>query len=127
MATRVFISFDYDHDADLRVMLVGQSKLQDSPFDISDYSIKSASPSWREDAKQRMTASSCVAVICGLHTIVAVGVAAEVKIAQDLGKPYFLLAGRAAGANKMPTTALASDKLYKWTWENVKSLIQGGR
>src|SRR4051794_6158339 len=40
VATRVFISYDYDNDAFLKEALVGQSKLPDSPFDISDWSIK---------------------------------------------------------------------------------------
>lgn len=38
--TKVFISFDYDHDEDIKQMLVGQSKNTDSPFDIVDMSIK---------------------------------------------------------------------------------------
>lgn len=127
MARRVFISFDYDYDLDLKNLLVGQSKYADSPFDISDYSIKVASSRWRDEARRRISASSTVAVICGLHTSQAVGVSTEVKIAQELGKPYFLLAGRSSGGNKRPVAALASDKLYKWTWDNLKTLVEGGR
>lgn len=37
---RVFISFDYDHDSDLKTMLVGQAKNEDSPFEIDDWSVK---------------------------------------------------------------------------------------
>jgi hypothetical protein len=55
------------------------------------------------------------------------GVAVEVGIAQDEKVPYFLLAGRAAGGNKKPTTAKDTDKLYKWTWEILKKLIGGAR
>ena len=36
---RVFISFDYDHDSDLKTLLVGQAKNADSPFEITDMSI----------------------------------------------------------------------------------------
>jgi hypothetical protein len=68
-----------------------------------------------------------VAVICGQHTETATGVAQEVTIAQEEGIPYFLLAGRSAGGNKKPTTAQSSDKLYEWTWENLKTLVKGGR
>ena len=39
---RVFISFDYDHDLDLKNLLVGQAKNEDSPFEIADFSIKEA-------------------------------------------------------------------------------------
>jgi len=68
-----------------------------------------------------------VIVICGKHTDTATGVNAEIRIARDEEKPYFLLAGRADGGNKKPTAALDSDKMYKWTWDNLKSLIAGNR
>jgi len=35
--TRVFTGFDYDHDEDLRNLLVGQAKLSDSPFELADW------------------------------------------------------------------------------------------
>ena len=127
MAKRVFISFDYDWDLDLKNLLVGQAKYPDSPFEISDYSIKTASPQWRDEARRRIAASSTVAVICGQHTDKATGVSVEVALAQELGKPYFLLAGRSAGGNKKPSAAEASDSLYKWTWPNLKTLVEGGR
>lgn len=127
MATRVFISFDYDYDSDLRMLLVGQAKHSDSPFEISDWSIKVASVGWRDEARRRIAASSSVAVICGNYTDKATGVAAELTIAQELGKPYFLLSGRATGVNKKPTTARSADKIYDWTWPNLKSLVAGNR
>ena len=37
---RVFTSFDFDHDEDLRNLLVGQSKNADSPFEMADWSVK---------------------------------------------------------------------------------------
>ncbi len=40
MAARIFTSFDYDHDAFLRTALVGQSKHEDTPFEICDWSVK---------------------------------------------------------------------------------------
>lgn len=125
---RVFTSFDYDNDDDLRVMLLGQAENPDSPFDIADWSLKEPlTGDWKEKIKPRIRAVSQVAVICGHYTDRAVGVAAEVEIARDLGKPYFLLSGRATGMNKKPTSALSTDKIYDWTWENLKKLIAGGR
>jgi MTH538 TIR-like domain (DUF1863). len=123
----VFISFDYDHDDDLRVMLVGQAKNPDSPFDVADWSIKEASSDWKDKARARIKRAQQVIVICGKHTDSATGVNAEIRIARDEQKPYFLLAGRADGGNKKPTAATESDKLYTWTWENLKKLIAGGR
>lgn len=42
MKKRAFISFDYDHDEELKQALIGQSKNPDSPFSINDMSIKQA-------------------------------------------------------------------------------------
>jgi len=38
--TKVFTSFDFDHDEDLRNLLVGQSKNPDTPFELADWSVK---------------------------------------------------------------------------------------
>jgi|SRR5450759_2463952 len=127
-ATRVFISFDFDHDEDLKNMLVGQAKYSDSPFSIADWSVKEPlTGDWKEKVRKRIRAVDVVSVICGHYTDTATGVAAEVEIAQEENIPYFLLAGRATGTNKKPKTAKSSDKIYKWTWENLKNLIGGGR
>jgi len=128
MAKRVYISFDYDHDDDLKTLLVGQAKNPDSPFAIADWSIKEPiTTNWKATARQRIRAVDVVAVICGKYTNTATGVAAEVSITQEEEIPYFLLAGRAAGGNKKPTTARTDDKLYAWDWENLKRLIGGAR
>jgi len=125
--TRVFISFDYDHDEDLKNLLVGQSKNQDSPFEIADWSLKEESDDWREEARKRISRSEQVMVICGEHTDTAAGVSEEIRITRDEDKPYFLLWGRADKTCKKPKVALDSDKIYKWTWENLKKLIGGER
>jgi hypothetical protein len=126
--TKVFVSFDYDHDETLKEFLVGQSKLKDSPFELADWSIKEPQTGdWKEKARKRIKVVDVVAVICGLHTDTATGVSAEVTIAQEEKKDYFLLAGYADKANKKPKSAKDSDKIYKWTWDNLKTLIGGGR
>ena len=66
-------------------------------------------------------------MLCGNYTDTATGVNIEIRIAREEQKPYFLLAGRADGNNKKPTAALATDKVYNWTWPNLKALIAGGR
>lgn len=126
MAQRAFISFDYDNDARLKDLLVGQSRNLDSPFDIADWSIKTASPTWKIEARRRIRAAGLVIVLCGRNTASAVGVREELRIAQEESIPYFLLAGYKDGSVK-PTTAKASDKLYTWTWDNLKALVKGSR
>jgi len=125
---RVFISFDYDHDEILRTFLVGQSKHEDTPFDLADWSIKETlTGNWKEKARSRIRAVDVVAVICGEHTDTATGVSEELRIAQQENIPYFLLWGYSDKTCKKPRAARDSDKMYKWTWDNMKSLIAGNR
>lgn len=123
----VYVSFDYDHDSDLKQLLVNQASWADSPFEIADHSIKEASADWKNKARLRIRRVQQVIVICGHYTETATGVNVEVQIARDESRPYFLLGGRAAGQNRKPTAALPSDKVYEWTWPNLKLLIGGGR
>ena len=128
MKKRAFISFDYDHDEELKQALIGQSKNPDSPFSINDMSIKQAiDGNWKYYARQRIRQCDVVIVICGKHTDTARGVSAELTITQEEGIPYFFLCGRADGNVVKPLGANASDKIYKWTWENLKALINGAR
>lgn len=125
---RTFISFDYDNDADLKTLLVGQTKNPDSPFEITDMSIKETiSKDWKDNARCRIKGCDVVVVICGKHTNSANGVSAELKIAQEEEIPYFLLWGRSDGTCVKPASAKDSDKIYKWTWDNLKSLFGGAR
>ena len=125
--TKAFISFDYDHDLDIKNTLVGQSKLNDSPFDITDMSIKEAIDSnWKQYARKRIRACDVVIILCGKHTNTAKGVTAELTITMEEKKPYFLLAGH-GNESQFPIGVLSTDKMYKWTWDNLKSLIDGHR
>ena len=125
---RAFISFDFDHDEDLRNLLAGQAKHPDSPFEIKDRSLKEPlTGDWKEKVKRRMDNIDVVIVICGETTRAATGVAAELTIAREAMKSYFLLRGRKDKTCTKPTSALATDKIYDWTWDNLKALIGGAR
>jgi hypothetical protein len=125
---RAFISFDYDHDEGTKIMLVGQAKLPDSPFDFIDASIKEPlSGDWKEKVRRRMANIDVVIGLCGEHTHTAKGAAAEIEIAQEKSVPYFLLAAYTDKTCTMPTSAKATDIVYKWTWDNLKLLIAGRR
>lgn len=126
--TRTFISFDYDHDSNLKTLLVGQSKNEDSPFEITDMSIKEAiTEDWKKKARTRIKGCDVVVVICGEHTDTATGVSAELTIAQEEKVDYFLLKGYSDKTCVKPKAAKSSDKIYNWTWDNLKLLIGGSR
>jgi len=125
---RVFVSFDFDHDEDLKNLLVGQSKNPDSPFEMVDRSLKEPlTGDWKEKVRKRLRNCDLMVVICGEHTDKAAGVNAELRIAQEEKLPYFLLWGRSEKTCAEPVPATSSDKIYKWTWDNLKELIAGNR
>jgi hypothetical protein len=125
---RVFTAFDYDHDESLRNLLMGQSKHADSPFEMHDWSVKEPfAGDWKSKVRTRIRSVDQVIVICGEHTHTASGVATELTIAQGEAKPYFLLWGYAARMYSKPTSAYQSDKIYQWTWDNLKALLGGSR
>jgi hypothetical protein len=125
---RAFISFDYDHDEGAKVMLAGQAKHPDSPFDFTDASVKEhLTGDWKEKVRRRMDSIDIVIGLCGEWTHTANGVAEELAIAREKGKPYFLLAAYGDKNCTKPSSALPSDKVYKWTWDNLKALVGGAR
>jgi hypothetical protein len=40
----VFVSFDFDNDKTLKDFIIGQASHSDSPFEVSDYSLKEPAP-----------------------------------------------------------------------------------
>jgi hypothetical protein len=125
---RVFTSFDFDHDEDVRNLLVGQSRNPDTPFELVDYSVKEPmTGDWKEKVRAKIRRVDIVLVMCGEYTNTATGVSAELSIAQEENKPYFLLWGRPSKSCRKPKSAKDSDKIYNWTWDNLKALIGGSR
>lgn len=125
---RAFISFDYDHDQDLRVLLAGQGKNPATPFSMHDWSVKDTmTGDWKSKVRSRIRSTDLTIILCGEYTHTASGVAAELAITREEGKPFFLLWGRPNSTCTKPRTANPSDKIYKWTWDNLKALIEGAR
>jgi len=124
MATKkkVFVSFDFDNDETLKIFLIGQSKLQDSPFEVIDGSLKEAAPEkdWEEKAKAKIKACDIVIVMVGPKTHKASGVLKEVKMANDLDKKIVQLIGYKDGNY---TRVENAGTLYSWNWENLKKLL----
>lgn len=85
------------------------------------------SKDWKSKARTRIKGCDVVVVICGQKTDTATGVSSELKIAQEEEIPYFLLKGYSDKTCVKPVAAKNSDKVYKWTWNNLKLLINGAR
>ncbi len=123
MKKKVFISFDFDNDKELKHFLVGQSKLSDSPFEISDNSLKEAAPekTWEAKAENAIKKSDLVIVIVGSKTHKASGVRKEVAIAREHGIKIVQMIG---SKNESHPSVPNAGKLYSWNWENLKKLLK---
>jgi hypothetical protein len=123
---RAFISFDFDNDQFLRDSLVGQSKNPDSPFEITNWSVKEPFPqsTWEQDVNSRIKQCAIFIVMVGEKTYSCQGVLKEIQMAIQANVPYFGLHGYRSKNCPVPS---GLDKTYDWTWENVKLLIDGNR
>lgn len=122
MAKRVFVSFDFDNDKVLYDFIVGQSKQSDSPFEISDWSMKESAPqrNWEDEARVKIKRSDIVIVMVGPKTDQASGVLKEVKIAREEDIPIVQVIGYKDGDY---TPVPGAGTLYRWNWENLKKLL----
>ncbi len=121
--TKVFVSFDFDNDLDLKTLMVGQAILPDSPFEISDYSLKEAKPEadWLAHARTAIARSDVFMIVLGSKTRSAPGVLKELAIANAKGKKRFQIIGRPNGGAHWAVQG--GGNTYKWTWENLKKLL----
>jgi len=125
---KVFVSFDFDRDQKLRDFIIGQAKNTDSPFEVSDYSLKEAKPErdWEAKARTAIARSDVFVVMLGSRTRWASGVLKEVATANELlaaGRieNRFQLIGYKNGSSdwRLP----AAGPVYRWSWENLKKLL----
>ncbi|MBX3018531.1 MAG: TIR domain-containing protein [Bdellovibrionaceae bacterium] len=119
----VFVSFDFDNDRILKEFLIGQSKLEDSPFSVVDHSLKEEKPeaTWEAEAEKRIKRCDLVIVMVGDKTHAAPGVKKEVAMAAKHQKKIVQIIGYKDGN---PTPVPNAGTLYKWNWENLKNLLR---
>ena len=95
MKRRVFVSFDFDNDKALKDFIIGQARNADSPFEVSDFSLKEAwsQSDWETKARHAIARSDMFIVMLGPKTRIAPGVRKEVSMATQLSKRRFQIIG----------------------------------
>jgi hypothetical protein len=121
--TAIFVSFDFDNDRVLRDFIIGQARLRDSPFEVSDHSLKEAAREsrWEARARRAIGRADVFVVMLGPRTRFASGVRKEVAIAKVLGKPRFQVIGYPQGSRAWAVSG--GGRVYRWNWNNLKKLL----
>ena len=120
--TRVYVSFDFDNDEELKHLIVGQAKNEDSPFELADWSIKEEIDSnWEAKAEDRIKRSNVILVVVGEKTHYAQGVLVEVKLARKHGKKVVQIKGR---SNSNPKPVPNAGGLHEWSWDNLRKYLK---
>ena len=121
--TRVFVSYDFDHDKVLKDFIIGQARLPDSPFQVPDYSLKEAAPQrdWEAKALAAIGRADKFVVMLGPRSRLASGVRKEVTMAKSLGKPRSQIIGYRDGSRRwaVPDAGVT----YSWNRPNPKKLL----
>ncbi len=119
----VFVSYDFDNDQTLKDFIIGQSRLNDSPFDVFDHSLKEAAPEkdWLDKARAAIARSEVFIVMLGSKTRNATGVLKEVKLANELKKERFQIIGYKDGSEDWAVPG--AGRVFRWDWYNVKKLL----
>jgi hypothetical protein len=121
---QVPLAVDLDHDEDLRGLLLEQSLSRASGFEISARSeALTMTDLWDKKLRRRICEADEVIVICGEHTAASLRVSAELRIAQEEQKPYFLLWCRRESMCTKPVGAKRDEGMYSWTWEILQNQI----
>jgi len=122
MTKSAFVSFDFDNDKALKEAMIGQAKLPDSPFTMTDWSMKEAAPQsdWKAEAEARIKRSDVVIVMVGEDTHKAPGVLAEVGMARRNRIKIVQVIGY---KDTSPKPVPDAGTLYQWNWDNLKKIL----
>jgi len=122
---RTFISFDYDHNDQSKIVFAGQGKNSKTPFTINDWSSKSSLPQkeWEEKIKEKINKTNMVIVLVGKFMASASGVVKEINMADELDVPFFgVYVGGADSTSNLPS-GLSRNRTIKWEWDGIAEAI----
>lgn len=115
---KVFLSFDFDNDKNLKNSFIAQAKLPDSPFSVNDFSLKEAYPDdkWVSKAQSAIARCELFIVLLGKNTHSAPGVLTEIGIASGLKKERFQLKPQKKKRSPIPDAG----EVMSWKWDNLR-------
>jgi hypothetical protein len=122
MPARVFISFAAE-DVKYRDFLVGQMRLQDSPIDFIDFSVKEPwDEKWKTNCKTKIRGCEGFIALISKKTWNATGARWEMKFADEEGLPILGVHIHADDKGAIPPE-LVGHKVIEWTWDGIKNFL----
>jgi len=119
---RVFISFAIE-DANLRTLLVGQGKKENTPFSFVDMSVKEPwDSSWKTKCRTKIKGCDGVIGIITKNTPKADGQLWELKCAYEEGVPVFLMYGTDDRPANLPDP-VKGRLILTWSWPNIATFL----
>jgi len=118
---RAFVSFDLDHDSDLKLRICEEAEAPNSRVDVYDSSFREVASDWQDKLRKRVSNVELMIVLCGAYTDRAPNVHAEFELALASRVPYLLLDGR-PDLSKKPAAAGTTDRLGAWNRHTLVTL-----
>ncbi|WP_311243997.1 TIR domain-containing protein [Microbacterium sp. WCS2018Hpa-23] len=123
---RAFLSFDFDHNAESKILFAGQADSKSpTPFTVQDWSSKTALPQaeWERLIREKIARTNMLIVLVGRSMATASGVAKEVAMARSLNVPVFgVYVDKASSVSTLPA-GLPRGRVIAWTWPGVGAAI----
>ncbi|HUT67668.1 MAG TPA: TIR domain-containing protein [Dehalococcoidales bacterium] len=117
--TKVFASYDYEHDSGMLGNLIAQSKRPDFQFSINNLSLKGKMSDWQQQARKAIEECDVFIVLLRENTHQASGVQREVKMAREMNRRRFQL--REKGHNPKPFEDCG--EVVAWTKKNLQKYL----
>jgi hypothetical protein len=119
---RVFVSFAIE-DANLRTLLVGQGKNENTPFSFVDMSVKEPwDNSWKTRCRTKIKGCDGVIGIITRNTLKASGQLWELQCAYNEGIPVFMMYGTDDRPMNLPDP-VKSRRIFTWSWPNIAAFL----
>ena len=117
---RIFVSFEFDKDNDLKNQFFTQAK-DLSPHRVVSFPLNEAYPTeeWKDRARSAIRGCDAIIVLVGQDTHNAPGVETEIDIARQLRKPIFQIVPQ----RRTYTGVHGLDKPTQWKWKIINKKL----
>ena len=118
---RIFLSYDYTKDHDLKNNFIYQANDRGLPCTIEDFSLQEdhLDPKWKAKARTQIKRCDLVIVLIGADTHSSSGIKTEISLARELNKTVI----QVLSTKRNYTGVVGIQKSYPWKWKVLEPLL----